>query len=142
MKYCQRCLYPANHPLGITFDDQGVCSGCRIHEEKDMLDWGERADLLGDLLDRYRDRTGKNFDCIVPVSGARDSYFIVHTLKNVYGMTPLLVTYNKEYNTKLGIRNLVYLRTVFDCDHMNLSLSPKLLKKITRKTIKDLGLID
>jgi len=134
-------LYPANHPLGITFDEQGVCSGCRIHEEKDTLDWDARADLLADLLDGYRDRTGNNFDCIIPVSGARDSYFIVHTVKNVYGMTPLLVTYNKEYNTKLGIRNLDYLRTNFDCDHMNLSPSPDLLKKITHKTISELGSI-
>lgn len=141
MKYCRRCLYPANHPLGITFDEQGVCSGCRVHEEKDTLDWDARADLLADLLDRYRDRTGNNFDCIIPVSGARDSYFIVHTIKNIYGMTPLLVTYNKEYNTKLGIRNLDYLRTNFDCDHMNISPSPDLLKKITRKTIAGKGSI-
>ncbi|MEA3347231.1 MAG: hypothetical protein U9Q21_03990, partial [Candidatus Auribacterota bacterium] len=46
MKYCARCLYPANHPLGITFDEEGVCSGCRVHEEKDILDWRERGFLL------------------------------------------------------------------------------------------------
>ncbi|MEZ4752918.1 MAG: hypothetical protein R3A13_01235 [Bdellovibrionota bacterium] len=37
MKYCSRCLYPANHPLGLTFDEQDVCSGCRVHEEKMKL---------------------------------------------------------------------------------------------------------
>ena len=38
MRICKRCLYTSNHPLGITFDDEGVCSGCRVHEEKDVLD--------------------------------------------------------------------------------------------------------
>ena len=42
MEYCKRCLYPENHPLNIVFDEHGVCSGCRIHEEKDVLDWNER----------------------------------------------------------------------------------------------------
>ena len=39
---CQRCLYPASHPLGLEIDDEGICSGCRIHEEKDTLNWDER----------------------------------------------------------------------------------------------------
>ena len=37
MNYCKRCLYPQNHPLNITFDARGICSGCKIHEEKDQL---------------------------------------------------------------------------------------------------------
>lgn len=137
--YCTRCVYASNHALGLTFDDQGVCSGCRVHEEKDVLDWDERFERLRGIVDAYRDRTGRHFDCIVPVSGARDSYFIVHTLKTRLGLNPLLVTYNKEYNTRLGIRNLAYLRTSMDCDHMSMSPSPVLLKRIVRFTLNELG---
>ena len=104
MIYCKRCFYPANHPLGITFDDNGVCSGCQIHEEKDSLDWAERKNALTNLLNEYKSTSGRIYDCIVPVSGARDSYFTVHMIKNVFKMHPLLVTYNKHYNTKIGIR--------------------------------------
>ena len=139
MNYCKRCLYPENHPLNITFDDQGVCSGCRVHEEKDELDWVERARLLEDILGRFRNTSGIGYDCIIPVSGARDSYFIVDTVKNVYGMRPLLVTYNKHYNTNRGIRNLAYLRTIFDCDLTEMTLGVDLLKRITRQTVKRLG---
>lgn len=135
MKYCTRCLYPANHPLHLTFDEQGVCSGCRVHEEKDVLDWRERAEKLRRIFDQYRAKT-RAFDCIVPVSGARDSYFIVHLVKNVFGMHPLLVNYNKQYNTKVGIRNLGYLRTLFGCDFMQQTLSPPLMKRITRETLR------
>lgn len=139
MQVCTRCLYTSAHPLHLTFDNEGVCSGCRVHEEKDMLDWTERAEKLKKLLNEYRNRSGSNYDCIVPISGARDSYFIVHTLKNVYGMNPLLVTYNKHYNTAVGVRNLANLRMRFDCDIMTLTVNPDTVKKITRATMRRLG---
>ncbi len=41
-QFCSRCLYGTNHPLGLVIDDEGICSGCRVHEEKDTLDWAER----------------------------------------------------------------------------------------------------
>jgi N-acetyl sugar amidotransferase len=141
MKYCTRCLYPENHPLNITFDEQGVCSGCRIHEEKDSLDWASRGEMLRGILETYKNTSGNNYDCIIPVSGARDSYFIVHTIKNVYGMNPLLVTYNKHYNTDVGVRNLAQLRILFDCDIMTLTVNPNTVKKITRATLRKLGSI-
>ena len=141
MKYCKRCLYPSNHPLYLTFDAEGICSGCRVHEEKDLLDWKERGEKLKTILEGYRNGSGNNYDCIIPVSGARDSYFIVHTIKHVYGMNPLLVTYNKHYNTAIGVRNLANLRIRFDCDIMTLTVNPETVKKITRATMRKMGSI-
>ena len=141
MQACTRCLYTSRHPLGLTFDAEGVCSGCRVHEEKDRLDWTARGARLASILDRFRNRSGNNYDCVVPVSGARDSYFIVHTLKAVYGMNPLLVTYNKQYNTDVGVRNLANLRTRFDCDIMTLTVNPDIVKRITRSTMRRFGSI-
>lgn len=141
MKQCKRCLYTENHPLHITFDDEGICSGCRVHEEKFTLDWGEREEKLRTLLESYRNTDGMSYDCIVPVSGGRDSYYIVHVLKNVYGMNPLLVSYNKHYNTHVGIRNFQYLKTIFDCDTLQMVVQPQKVKKITKSTIKHLGSI-
>lgn len=140
MIYCKRCLYPVNHPYGMVLDDHGVCMGCRIHEEKDSLDWGERFRMLERIVHTNAQRMGrKGFDCIVPVTGGGDSYFIVHTVKNVLGMNPLLVNYNAHYNTKVGVRNLANLATVFDCDIVTSTLSPDLLKRITRHTLKKYG---
>ena len=141
MRFCKRCLYPENHPLNIVFDDAGVCSGCRVHEEKDVVDWNPRAKKLKTILNKYRNQSGNNYDCIIPVSGARDAYFIVHTIKNVYGMNPLLVTYNKQYNTDKGIRNLANLRIKFDCDIMTMTVNPETVKKITRASIRKMGSI-
>lgn len=141
MKYCKRCLYPENHPLNLVFDEQGVCSGCRVHEEKNILDWDFKAKKLESIFDGYRNKSGNNYDCIIPVSGGKDSYYIVHMVKKIYGMNPLLVTYNKQYNTDLGIRNLAYLRTKFDCDIMTMTVSPDRVKKITRATLRKMGSI-
>ncbi len=138
MKYCNKCFYPANHPLGITFDKNGVCSGCRIHEEKFYLDWKGRLGKLLKITASYK-KTAKYYDCIVPVSGARDSYFIVHIVKNILGMNPLLVHYNKHYNTHRGIRNLSYLKTLFDCDMITNTIKPETVKKITRRTMELMG---
>ena len=71
--------------------------------------------------------------------GARDSYFIVHKVKNELGLNPLLVTYNKQYNTDLGIRNLANLRIKFNCDIMTLTVNPQTVKKITRATLRKMG---
>src|SRR3989338_3052410 len=132
MQYCTRCLYPENHPIGITFDDQGVCSGCRVHEEKDgEINWEERLVELKTLVDQYRSKNKKGYDCVIPVSGNGDSYFVTHILKKVLGLNPLLVTYNIHYNTKVGIRNLANLLTKLDCDHLQYTVNPTLVKKIT-----------
>ena len=64
-----------------------------------------------------------------------DSYFTVHYVKKILGLNPLLVNYNSHYNTKIGIRNLANLSTVFDCELFTSTLSPDLLKKITKHTL-------
>lgn len=138
---CQRCLYTTAHPLGLTIGDDGICSGCRVHEEKDSLDWEVRWKILQDLVAPYRVRSGTTYDCIVPVTGANDSYYIVYVVKELLGLNPLLVTYNKYFNTPLGIRNLANLRIRFDCDIVHQNVNPDSVKKITRATLRRFGSI-
>jgi N-acetyl sugar amidotransferase len=138
---CKRCLYTIHHPLGLTLDQDGVCSGCRIHEEKNSLDWRSRWAKLENLVAPYKVSSGKTYDCIVPVTGANDSYFIVHLVKEKLGLNPLLVTYNKYFNTPLGIRNLANLRIQFNCDILIQNVSPKSVKAITRTTLREFGSI-
>ncbi len=139
MKYCTRCLYPENHPLGLTFDDDGVCSGCRVHEEKDELNWQERFQELKDTINKYRGKSLTQYDCIIPVTGDGDSYYVTHIMKKELGLNPLLVTYNIQYNTKRGIRNLANLLTKLDCDHLQYTVNPTLVKKITRIAMHKIG---
>ena len=141
MYFCQRCLYSTAHPLGLTLDADGICSGCHIHEEKDSLDWDARWQLLEQKIEPYRNLDGKNYDCIVPVTGSQDSYYIVYLVKERLGLNPLLVTYNKYFNTPLGIRNLANLRIKFNCDILYQNVNPISVKKITRSTLRRFGSI-
>jgi N-acetyl sugar amidotransferase len=141
IRFCNRCLYSTAHPLGLALDAEGICSGCRIHEEKDTLDWTARWDRLSAIVAPYRNATGGNYDCIVPVSGAQDSHYIVHLVKKRLGLNPLLVTYNKYFNTPLGIRNLANLRIRFNCDILYQNVNPVAVKNITRSTLRRFGSI-
>ena len=137
IKFCKECLYSNLHPLGITFDKNGICSGCNIHKEKDILDWKYRFNKLKKLVKKYKSKSRENYDCIVPVTGGNDSYFIVHVVKNKLGLNPLLVSYNKYFNTPLGISNLANLRIKFDSDIIFKNVNIKSVKKIVRFTLAE-----
>lgn len=140
MKYCTRCVYPENHPLGITFDENGVCSGCLVHEEKyNSMNWTEKGDEFRKIIEPYTDVEGTSYDCIIPVVGSGDDFYVVDLVKNKFGMNPLLVTYNSHFNTKVGIRNLARLLTELDCDHISSTVGPKTVKKVTKATIELIG---
>ena len=141
IQFCKKCLYSSEHPLNINIDDDGICSGCRIHGEKDRLDWVDRWEKLKKVVKPYKNNRKKNYDCIIPVTGSRDSYYIVYLAKFKLGLNPLLVTYNKYYNTPLGIKNLSNLRIQFDCDMIIQNVNPVSVKKITRTTLRNFGSI-
>jgi N-acetyl sugar amidotransferase len=141
IKTCSRCLYDETHPLKIIINDDSICSGCKIHEEKNTLDWESRWNDLEKLVKPYKSINGNNYDCIVPVTGANDSYYILHIVKEKLGLNPLIVTYNKYYNTSLGIRNLANLRIKFDCDILIQNISPISVKRITRASLREFGSI-
>ena len=139
MKFCVKCLYSTDHPFGLEISENGICSGCIIHEEKFELDWVQREKKLKVLLNNYRSSSDSQYDCIIPISGGGDSFFIVDQIKNKYKLNPLLVTYNKQFNTAVGIRNLARLREVFDCDLITLTVNPEVVKKLTKSTLRKFG---
>ena len=139
IKFCKKCLYSENHPLGLVINEEGICSGCLIHKEKDELDWDSRFKQLEQLVSIYRKpTTSKEYDCIIPVSGGGDSFFI-DTVVNKLNLNPLLVSYNKYFNTPLGIKNLSNLKIQFNCDLISQNINPVSIKKLTRKTLTEYG---
>lgn len=139
MKYCKRCLNPQNHALNIIFNEEGICSGCIVHEEKYTIDWNAKENELSDLLNQFSDRKNSSYDCIIPVSGTGDDFFVTDLIKNKYKLNPLLVTYNTHFNTKIGTRNLARLITELDCDHLYSTVGPDTVKEITRVTLEQFG---
>lgn len=144
MRYCARCLYPENAKPTIIFDEEGVCSGCRYHESRQTLeiDWDERLQIFEQILDEARDeakRRGTGHDCIVPVSGGKDSHFQVWLLTRKYGMNPLLVTFNHVYNTPAGVANLENLVARSGCDLVRYTAGVDSVRKISRYMLERVG---
>ena len=139
MEYCQRCVYPANSAVPLTFDDQGVCSGCRVDEEKQNIDWQERRRRLKQILDEYKAKAQGPYHCIIPVSGGKDSHWQTHVIKREFGLNPLLVTFNHEMNTHRGIRNLTNLVKKFKLDHIRFTPNPDLIKRLSIYSLKKMG---
>jgi N-acetyl sugar amidotransferase len=139
LRYCTRCVYPAIAATPLEFDENGICSGCRIHGQKNAIDWEERKKLLADLLAEYRSSSGGNYDCIIPVSGGKDSYYQTHVIAKEFGMKPLLVTYHGNNYLPEGQWNLNRMREVFDVDHHVFSPSVDTLVKLNRICFKLMG---
>jgi N-acetyl sugar amidotransferase len=142
VNYCARCLYPANAKPTIIFDEQGICSGCRHHEARLTIDWAERERWLSDLLADYRAKsreTGRPYDCIVPVSGGKDSHYLVHLVKVVHGLRPLCVTFNHVFNTAIGLRNLANLVEQFGVDLVRFTANPHAVRKLARYMVEKVG---
>ena len=127
MKFCKVCLYPENSKPTIFIDDDGVCSGCRFHQNKSSIaspiDWNHRERLFDQIVEDMKERaknTGSPHHCIVPVSGGKDSHFQVFQLKK-RGLNPLLLSFNHTYNSSAGVANLRNLVEKSGFDHLFLS---------------------
>ena len=138
MIYCNKCVLPVVSPTPATFDAEGICSACRVSEQVADIDWDRREAMLRKLLDSYRS-DGSNYDCIVPVSGGKDSYYQTHVVTKVYGLKPLLVTYHGNNYLPEGERNLFRMREVFDCDHLICRPSVDVLKRMNRLCFRMMG---
>lgn len=142
MEYCQRCVYPANARPGIILDEEGVCSGCRLVESRPAIDWQEREKGLVEILEEHKTRQrekGNPYDCIIPVSGGKDSHFQTWLLRQRYGMNPLLVCYNHTFNTALGLRNLANLIDKMDCNMVRYTTAPGSAKRLAKYMLKKVG---
>ncbi len=133
--WCRRCTYPSLSAVPIEFDGNGVCMGCRMAEKRDAISpdiWASRRHELCKIIELGRLRSNSKYDCVIPVSGGKDSYFQVHIKKQELGFNPLLVTYHGNNYTPTGWRNLARMQQVFDVDHIVVRPPIETLIKLNR----------
>lgn len=141
MTYCNRCMYPAV-AVNLSVDDEGVCSSCRVAEEFEKLTpefWQERRLRFERLIEEIRKSNKSDYDCIIPVSGGKDSYYQTHVMVAEYGLKPLLVTYHGNNYLPEGDFNRDNMRQVFDADHLVFGPSVEALKKLNRLCFRKMG---
>ena len=137
LTYCTRCCMPQSTE-GIAFDELGVCQACQSAEHKMRIDWAARERDLRGILDRYRNPDG-DYDCIIPISGGKDSTFQLHVLTQVYGLRPLAVTFSHNWFSEVGRYNLENAIERFGVDHVMFTPSRSLVNRLARKSLVKIG---
>lgn len=136
LAYCRRCVMPDTKP-DLLLDAEGVCNACRNYDARKAVDWEARHRELVEVLDRYRGRRGGTWDCIVPVSGGKDStYQVVRVLQ--LGLNPLCVTATTCDLSPLGRANIENLKRL-GVDYVEISPNPVVRAKLNRIGLQRVG---
>jgi N-acetyl sugar amidotransferase len=128
VKFCSNCTYSNQKPnsekefkhklntkkISVVFNKKNICNACGVQEFKSKTDWKKRKDSLKRLCDKHRKNDG-SYDCLIPGSGGKDSFYTSYKLKYEYGMNPLTITYAPHIHTDWGYQNFkAWINTGFD----------------------------
>ena len=151
--FCRKCVMsnqrPLSYPefyhkknrsgakyLNLNETDQ-ICDACKFSEIKKNINWKKREDDLLKLLDKHRSK-GKDYDCLVPGSGGKDSIFASHILKYKYGMNPLTVTWSPILYTDYGYKNYLNWIQIGNFDNIHVKQGGEVMRKLTKLSIENL----
>lgn len=136
IKYCRKCLLPETKPH-LYIDEEGICDACRNYEERKEVDWNERKKELIKLLDKYKSKDGSNWDCVIPVSGGKDStYQVIKMLE--FGMNPLCVTATTCDLSDIGRKNIENIKRL-GVDYIELTNNRIIRAKLNKIGLKQVG---
>ncbi len=136
LKYCVKCVMPNTKP-DLSFDDSGVCSACNSYNDRSDVDWDLRKKELKDLLEQYKNKDGNSWDCIVPVSGGKDStYQVIRILQ--LGLNPLCVTATTCSLSKIGRKNIDNIKSL-GVDYIEFTPNPVIRAKLNRIGLNEVG---
>ncbi len=136
MKRCIECIMPDTRPR-LTFDEMGVCAACEWGREKrEQIDWQARGEEMRLLADEIRGKY--KYDCIVPVSGGKDSTYVAHKMKHEYGLRVLTVTIAPPLETSIIQENLANFLS-YGYENMKITLDPVISQRINKKGLVEQG---
>lgn len=134
--YCKKCVMPSTKP-DLQLDEEGICNACRSYQARKEVDWKERRKELDLILQKYRVKDESNWDCIVPVSGGKDSTFQVLQMLQL-GLNPLCVTATTCDLSDIGRRNIENIKRL-GVDYIEFSPNPIVRAKLNGVGLKQVG---
>lgn len=136
IKYCTRCVMPHTKP-DLRLDAEGVCNACRSYEGRVQVDWTIRRGELKSVLSRFKSKDGSNWDCIVPVSGGKDSHYQVIRMLQL-DMNPLCVTATTCDLSDIGRRNIENIKRL-GVDYVEMTPNPVVRRRLNRIGLTQVG---
>lgn len=138
LQYCVRCCMPETQE-GIRFDRFGICKACQSSEQKIHINWVDREKALSNILNEAKKKAGDNYDCIIPISGGKDSTFQLHVLTKIYNMKPLAVTFSHNWYSETGWYNLQNSLEKFNVDHIMFTPNRDLVNRLAKSSLSAIG---
>jgi len=137
LKRCSRCVMPETHET-IIFDGEGVCSICRQHEYKRAkIDWRKREEEFAMLVNRFKGKGA--YDCIIPISGGKDSTYVLYMMIKKYGVRPLAVSFDHGFYRPHHIANRDRILRNLGVDFLVFRSNPRVVKKLMLESLKRKG---
>ncbi len=134
---CTRCVMPETHET-IMYDNKGVCSVCRQHEVKhEKVDWEQKERDFASIVERYKGKG--SYDCIVPVSGGKDSTYILYTMVTKYKVRPLVVSFDHGFYRPHHIQVRDRILRQLGVDFLIFRTNPQVVKKLMLESLKRKG---
>lgn len=133
MKFCANCVMPDTKP-GVFFNEEGLCNACRSQKLKREIDWDERRRELDEIIDDVKATNESAYDCLVPVSGGKNSWYQAWMMKEVFGLKVLCCAMAPHLPTTEGIYNLNKMIESVGLDLIKITLKPSTYKKFRKKT--------
>jgi N-acetyl sugar amidotransferase len=118
---------------GVVLDELGRCNGCRTSEIKKKINWEERWSQLRQIVEDVKSQNKVFYDCVVPVSGGKDSWYQTMLMAKEFGLKVLCVTLAAHMPTTEGIYNLNAMIKDLNVDHIKITLKPSVYRKIRQK---------
>lgn len=131
MERCSKCIMPKSAP-NITFNKNGLCNQCESHNKRQKINWDKRWQKLKELCQKHRREDG-TYDCVIAVSGGKDSHYIVGLFKEKLYMNPLCVSVDNYSWTEVGRVNIKNLSERFNVDILTFTPARSILKYQTRE---------
>jgi len=136
--YCKNCVTPNTRPTS-DFNKNGICNACINASEKKKINWAARLKELKRILGKYKKLSkNQNYNCIVPVSGGKDSIYQTYIIKKKFNMKPLAISWKPLSRTFRGEENLLALKKI-GVDHIDFSPNPNVINNITKKSFFKFG---
>ena len=121
----------------LYFDEDNICAACNNFENRTVVDWDSRLKELMIILNKYKNKSENSWDCIVPVSGGKDStYQVIKILQ--FGLNPLCVTSTTCDLSDIGRKNIENIKSL-GVDYVEISPNPRVRARLNRIGLTEVG---
>lgn len=140
IKRCMRCILPESLP-SVKLDRNGICNHCKTYDRL-FSNWedvkSQRKKEFEDLLQRAK-RLNRNYDCLILLSGGKDSTYALYLCDKIYKLKCLCITFDNGFLVEQAKNNIKNALKATNADHIFYSINRNLMLKLYKLFLRECG---